>query len=38
MLEDIVSFWGFLEAFIGGGSLDPDKPIFGSHVPAYMEK
>ena len=27
-----------LEGFIGGTSDNPDKPIFGSHVPPYMEK
>ena len=27
-----------LEGFIGGLSDNPDKPIFGSHVPPYMEE
>jgi hypothetical protein len=38
LIQSAESFWGFLQAFIGGGGMDPKKPYFGSHVPEYMKK
>jgi len=36
--DSVISLVKFLEAFIGGTSADPDKAIWGSHVPPYMER
>ena len=33
-----MSFFHFLEAFVGGLSLHPLIPYIGSHTPPYMEK
>lgn len=36
-IETFVAVWKTLQAFIGGLSPDPNTPIWGSHVPPYME-
>ena len=36
-IETFVSVLKTLLAFIGGTSDDPHDPIWGSHVPPYME-
>ena len=36
-IETFVSVLKTLLAFIGGTSDDPKDPIWGSHVPPYME-
>lgn len=37
-IETFVSVWKTLKCFIGGTSPDPKDPIWGSHVPQYMEE
>lgn len=37
-VDTFVSALNTVLAFAGGLGTDPDVPIFGSHVPEYMEK
>jgi len=38
IVDDIKSVFNMAKCFIGGLSHKPNVPIFGSHVPPYMEK
>jgi len=38
MVDDLKSAFNMAKLFIGGTSDRPNVPIFGSHVPPYMEK
>lgn len=39
MVQGLKSVWVSLQAFVGGLTVDPNRPgMFGSHVPPYMEK
>ena len=37
-VDTFMSVYNTLQAFLGGLGTDPNTPIFGSHVPEYMEK
>jgi len=37
-IDTFISAFHMVEAFVGGLGTNPDKKIFGSHVPPYMEK
>lgn len=37
-VDTFISVFHSVEAFLGGLGTDPTIPVFGSHVPAYMEK
>lgn len=37
-IDTFISVLHMAEAFVGGLGTNPNKTIFGSHVPEYMEK
>jgi hypothetical protein len=38
IVDSLSSIFNTLLMFAGGLSSDPDMPIFGSHIPPYMEE
>ena len=36
--DTLISVYNSALCFLGGLGTDPNEPIFGSHVPDYMEK
>ena len=36
--DTFISVYNSLQCFVGGLGTDPNVPIYGSHVPDYMEK
>ena len=37
-VDTFVSVFNSVLCFVGGLGTDPTEPVFGSHVPEYMEK
>ena len=37
-IDTFLSIFNFALMFIGADGVDPNLPIFGSHIPEYMEK